>query len=96
MLCVYLCKPVSRLFNESKLLMGQISDLKPFTGSGAVPARPRIRVLRVRGKGESIPPFFVVKKAVYLELHLCLECPNKSWGGGSVAQAQFEMVRGAQ
>lgn len=62
---------MSRLSNESKLLMGQISDLKPFTGSGMITAHPWMRAFHIRGKGENI---FLNKNVGCLKLPLCLEC----------------------
>ena len=72
---------MSRLSNESKLLMGRISDLKPFTGSGRIPAHPWMRAFHIRGKGENLVlGFFFNKNVGCLKLPLCLECQNKSWG----------------
>lgn len=47
-----------RLSNESKLLMGQISDLTPFPGSGMIAAHPWVRAFLFRGEGENSFLFF--------------------------------------
>lgn len=72
---------MSRLSNESKLLMGQISDLKPFTGSGMITAHPWVRAFHIRGKGEEfsffLPPLFFFLSLFFL---LLISFLNRSVG----------------